>query len=305
MTQPKVVTGTECAYSFNMVRTCEIAASGGRTLHVYDTGDAGAGCEAVVIWHHGTPQTGEPPEPLVPALGQRRMRCVSYDRPGYGGSSPHDGRNVAAAAADVAAIADALDIRKFATIGVSSGGPHALACAALLPGRVTGAVNVAPPAPFGADGLDWFADMADAASARMHAGVRGRAAIETHLSSMGFAGDVLPLSDLTALVDDWHWLAAISEQAMADGFRGAVDDVLSMVTPWGFHPAEISAPVLLVHGASDRIVPSAHSEWLARQLDAAELWLRPGDGHIAVLNSCAAALDWLIAARDGSASHPG
>jgi pimeloyl-ACP methyl ester carboxylesterase len=85
---------------------------------------------------------------------------------------------------------------------------------------------------------------------------------------------------------------------MASGFSGVVDDVLSMVTPWGFRPAEISVPVLVVHGGVDRIVPRAHGEWLADQLGAGELWLRPGDGHIAVLNSCAAALDWLIAAHD-------
>jgi len=287
-----------------MARTYEIVAPDGRTLHVYDTGDAEVESDAVVIWHHGTPQIGEPPGPLVSALGQCRMRCVSYDRPGYGGSAPHHGRDVASAAADVAAIADALGIEEFATVGVSSGGPHALACAALLPGRVTGAVNVAGPAPFGADGLDWFAGMADAAAARMHAGLRGRVAIETHLSSTGFAADGLTLSDLTALVDDWRWLGAISQQAMASGFRGVVDDVLSMVTPWGFRPSEISAPVLVVHGGDDRIVPSAHGEWLAHHLDVAELWLRPGDGHIAVLNSCAAALNWLIAPRDGSSGRP-
>jgi pimeloyl-ACP methyl ester carboxylesterase len=288
-----------------MARTYEIIASDGRALHVYDTGDADGEADAVVIWHHGTPQTGEPPAPLVPTLGQCRIRCISYDRPGYGGSAPHHGRNVAAAAADVAAIVDALNIEEFATIGISSGGPHALACAALLPGRVTGAVNVAGPAPFGADGLDWFAGMGAAAAARMQAGVRGRVAVETHLTSSGFAADVFTLSDLAALVDEWRWLGEVSQQAMANGFPGVVDDVLSMVTPWGFRPSEINAPVLVVHGRDDRIVPSAHGEWLAHHLDAAELWLRPGDGHIAVLNSCAAALDWLLVPRGGSSVRPG
>jgi pimeloyl-ACP methyl ester carboxylesterase len=285
-----------------MVKIREIIAPDGRALRVYDTGDAGRTGDAVVIWHHGTPQTGEPPEPLRPALAQRELRCVAYDRPGYGGSAPHVGRDVAAAAADVAAITDALDIGEFATIGISSGAPHALACAALLPGRVTRAVAVAGPAPFRADGLDWFAGMAAGAAARMRAGARGRQAIETHLNLSGFAGDVLPLADLTALVDDWQWLAAVSQQAMAGGFRGAVDDVLCMVEPWGFPLAKISAPVLLVHGLSDGIVPSAHSEWLARQLNSAELWLRPAAGHIAVLNSCAAALDWLTAVREPGGS---
>lgn len=288
-----------------MARTHEITAPDGRALHVYDTADADLDSEAVVIWHHGTPQTGEPPVPLVPALGQRRIRCISYARPGYGGSARRCGRNVAAAAMDVEAIADALDIGEFATIGVSSGAPHALACAALLPGRVTGVVHMAGPAPFGADGLDWFAGMADGFATMMQAGVRGRMAVETHLNSAGFAADGFTVSDLAALVDDWRWLGAISEQAMAGGFRGVVDDVVSMVSPWGFRPSEINAPVLLVHGRDDRVVPSAHSVWLAHHLEAAELWLRPGDGHIAVLNSCVAVLDWLITRRALCNGGPG
>src|SRR5260221_8870926 len=220
-------------------RTCEIIAPDGRTLHVYDAGGAGEAGGTVVIWHHGTPQTGEPPVPLVPELGRRGIRCVSYDRPGYGGSARLPGRNVASAAADVAAIADALHIEEFATIGVSSGGPHALACAAFLPGRVTGVVTVAGPAPFGADGLDWFAGMAEAATARMQAGARGRPAIETPLSAAGFPAGGLTVSDLASLVDDCGWLGAVSERAMANGFPGIVDDVLSMVTPSGFHPSKI------------------------------------------------------------------
>jgi pimeloyl-ACP methyl ester carboxylesterase len=86
-----------------------------------------------------------------------RLHWVSYDRPGYGGSSPHDGRTAVSAAADVAAIADALGIGRFAVLGHSGGGPHALACAALLPERVMAAVSVSAPAPFDAAGLDWLA----------------------------------------------------------------------------------------------------------------------------------------------------
>lgn len=275
-----------------MTRTYEIIAPDGRTLHVYDTNHAGAG--TVLFWHHGTPQTGEPPAPLIPELERRDIRCISYDRPGYGKSAGLQGRNVAAAAADVTVITDALHITEFATIGVSSGGPHALACAALMPGRVTGVVTVASPAPLDAEGLDWFADMAEAAAARVRAGALGRPELEAHLEATGFPVGSLTTSDLTALVADWRWLSLVSEKAMANGFPGIVDDVMSMATAWGFAPSKITIPVLVVHGGSDRIVPSSHGEWLARQLGAAELRLRPGDGHMAVLNSCAGALDWLI-----------
>jgi pimeloyl-ACP methyl ester carboxylesterase len=281
-----------------MARVGEIVAPDGRLLRVYDTGDVETDNETMVIWHHGTPQSGQLPTPLDAAFRARRIRCVSYDRPGYRGSVRHHGRDVAAAAADVQVIADTLGIDRFATIGVSAGSPPALACAALLPGRVTCAVTVAGPAPFGAHGLDWFAGMADAVATRMRASIRSQAAIESHLRSVGYTVSGFTTSDLVALVGDWHWLTEDSQAAMAGGFPGVVDDILSIVAPWGFQPSDIAAPVLLIHGEDDRIVPSTHGHWLAQQLHNAQLWLRPDDGHIAVLNSCVAALDWLITHSD-------
>ena len=100
----------------------------GRVLRAYDV--PGDDTRLTVFWHHGTPNVGTPPEPLLPM--SREIRWISYDRPGYGGSTPHPGRDVASAAGDVAAIADALGVDRFAVLGHSGGGPHALACAALL-----------------------------------------------------------------------------------------------------------------------------------------------------------------------------
>ena len=128
------------------------------------------------MWHHGTPGTGAPPEPLFAAADARGIRWVSYDRPGYGGSTPHPGRDVVSAAADVAGVADALGIDRFAVMGVSGGGPHALACAAALPGRVLAAVSMAGLALFGAEGLDWFAGMIPSGAAELRAATAGRAA---------------------------------------------------------------------------------------------------------------------------------
>ncbi len=74
---------------------------------------------------------------------------------------------------------------------------------------------------------------------------------------------------------------------------GMVDDDLAYVTPWGCDPRQVSTPVLFVHGAQDRIVPSSHATWLAQRCRTAELWLRPDDGHVSILNSSVTALDWL------------
>jgi pimeloyl-ACP methyl ester carboxylesterase len=129
-----------------MVTEADLEMTDGRTLHMYDTCAGNTG-RLPVLYHHGTPNIGRPPEPLFPASDRLGIRWVSHDRPGYGGSTPHPGRDVASAAADVASMADALGIRQFAVLGHSGGGPHALACAALLPERVLAAVSVSGPAP--------------------------------------------------------------------------------------------------------------------------------------------------------------
>jgi pimeloyl-ACP methyl ester carboxylesterase len=105
----------------------------GRSLHVYDASADGADAPLAVFWQHGTPNLGSPPQPLFPAAAKHGIRWVSYDRPGYGGSTPHPGRSMASAAADVSSIADALGIGQFAVMGHSGGGAHALAGGALLP----------------------------------------------------------------------------------------------------------------------------------------------------------------------------
>jgi pimeloyl-ACP methyl ester carboxylesterase len=81
-----------------------------------------------VVWHHGSPRTGALLEPLQSAAARRGIRLLSYGRPSYGGSSPRPGREVASAAADVAQLADVFGVARFAVMGASGGGPHALAC---------------------------------------------------------------------------------------------------------------------------------------------------------------------------------
>src|SRR3977135_691383 len=121
----------------------DLELSDGRTLHIYDTDADDSDGRLAVFWHHGTPNVGAPPEPLFPAAAQLGIRWVSYDRPGYGGSPPPPGRDVASASAYVSLIADELGIEQFAVMGHSGGGPHALACGALLPERVLAGVSLA------------------------------------------------------------------------------------------------------------------------------------------------------------------
>ncbi|MGW0765502.1 alpha/beta fold hydrolase [Streptomyces sp. NPDC002676] len=271
----------------------DLELSDGRRLHVYDTGGDGSDDRLVVFWHHGTPNIGAPPEPLFPASADLGIRWVSYDRPGYGGSTPRPGRDVARVATDVGHIADALGIDRFAVMGHSGGGPHALACGALLPERVLAVVSVAGLAPFGAEGLDWFAGMTESGAAALRAAADGRAAKEKYEASAEYDPDMFTPADHAALSGAWSWFGSVVGPAVEAGPGGLIDDDLAYVAPWGFDPAQLSTPVLFLHGDQDRIVPSTHSQWLANRCPAAELRLSAGDGHISVLDAGASALHWL------------
>jgi pimeloyl-ACP methyl ester carboxylesterase len=216
-----------------VVTQTDLVLRDGRRLHICDALADGVDARLAVLWHHGTPNLGAPPEPLLPAAAKRGIRWVSYDRPGYGGSTPHPGRDVASAAADVASVADALGIEQFGVMGHSGGAAHALACAALLPQRVLAAVCVSGLAPYHAEGLDWFAGMAAAGAAELGAAARGRAALEEHLASAEYDPELFIPADYAALAGAWSWLLGVVEQAMEGGLGGMVDDDLASVAPVG------------------------------------------------------------------------
>ncbi|MFI6079397.1 alpha/beta fold hydrolase [Streptomyces sp. NPDC051217] len=275
-----------------MVIEQDVKLSDGRTLRTYDSGEGVDGRGPTVVWHHGSPQTGAPLEPLLTAAAARGVRLVSYGRPSYGGSSPQPGRNVAAAADDVARIADALGVGPFAVMGASGGGPHALACAALLPDRVTGAVCLAGLAPY-TEGFDWYAGMVSPGGLR--AAADGREARELYAATDEFDPASFTSADFAALEGAWTSLGADAVKAGRAGPDGLIDDDVAFATAWGFDLAEVTAPVLLVQGSLDRVVPSTHAGWMLAGLPRAELWVRPEDGHVSVLDTCPAAMDWLMA----------
>jgi pimeloyl-ACP methyl ester carboxylesterase len=285
----------------------DIRIGDGRVLRVHDSGSgtagggstagggaggAGEAAPVTVLWHHGSPQTGAPLEPVLAATAARGIRLVTYARPGYGGSDPAPGRDVAAAAADVAAIADALGVHRFAVMGASGGGPHALACAAALPDRVRATVALASPAPFTSD-FDWYAGMTSDGGLR--AAARGRAARERYARTAEFDPACFTAADWAALDGPWATLGADAQLAGSAGPGGLIDDDVAFARPWGFDLADVRTPVLLVQGDQDRVIPPAHAQWLHDRLKASQLWLRPGDGHVSVLDAVPPALDWVLA----------
>jgi pimeloyl-ACP methyl ester carboxylesterase len=255
----------------------------GRTLHVYDTGTG-----TPVFWHHGTPQIGAVPTPLLALPG---IRWLSYDRPGYGGSTTHPGRTIGSAAADVAAIADSLGVERFSVLGHSGGGNHALACAALLPERVIGCVTVGAMAPFQPPLLDWWQGMV--APDELRAAVVGREALAMQLATAPFDENSFTAADHAAVSGAWSDLGRNAGLATADGLDGLIDDDLAYVSPWGFDVRQVACPVLLLHGGEDRIIPFSHAEWLARHLPDATLRSSSSDGHISALDRTVDVVEFL------------
>jgi len=263
----------------------------GRLLRVHDSAKLNLQGDFTIFWHHGTPQTGALLAPLLQMANKRGIRVISYGRPGYGGSTPLPGRTVATAADDVRQMADALGVERFAVIGASGGGPHALACAALLPERITGVACFASPAPYPADGIDWFAGMLEDGALR--SALKGRAARERFEETATFNPEIFNARDHATLADSWAAMGEDAGRASGEGPDGAIADDLAFVAPWGFAVTQIAAPVLIVHGGDDRVIPLSHGEWLVDHLPHPELWLRPRDGHIAILDACPLAMEWL------------
>lgn len=211
---------------------------------------------------------------------------------------------------DVRAIADALDVDKFAVVGRSGGGPHALACAALLPERVTRASVLVSLAPWAAEGLDWFAGMADSNVREYTAAANRPEVLTARLVQAAAEIRANPASHVAALspempeadrriVADIGIRALLAEnyaEALRESADGWIDDALAFCAPWGFDLADIKVPVLLWHGENDVFSPVAHARWLADQIPDAIMSIRPGTAHLGAIVVMPDVLSWLIRA---------
>src|SRR5262249_44218842 len=157
------------------MESSNVRAADGRALEVQSAGPPEG---PAVLFQVGTPAAGILYPPLVELGSERGLRHIAYSRPGYGGSERRRGRTVADCSADVAAVADAFGIERFYTVGWSGGGPHALACAALLGERTIAAATLAGVAPRTAAGLDWTEGMGEENLAEFAATEAGAQALE-------------------------------------------------------------------------------------------------------------------------------
>ena len=249
----------------------------------------------VLLWHHGSPQTGAVLPPVQDAADAAGLDVVSVARPAYGGAARHLGRTVRDVADGLAEVLDALDLRDVVSVGASGGGPHALAVAAVSPERVAGVVTLASIAPFRPRDDAWFAGMADPSGLR--AAAAGLDARTAHVEVEEFDPSSFVDADYRALETTWASLGADVAASDQWGPDGLVDDDLAFTRPWGFDLAEVHAPVVVVQGGLDRVIPPAHATAIADALPHGLLRLVPDAGHIAVLDHLPEALAALAVLR--------
>jgi len=292
-------------------------------------------CELAVQWWgdpdgepvfllHGTPGSRLGPRPRGIVLERMGIRLISYDRPGYGLSTRRPGRTVADAALDVERIADALDIQEFAVVGRSGGGPHALACAAHLHGRVHRAALLVSLAPPDATGLVWDEGMttgnvqafaeADRSAAEAPAGaapvIAGLLLQAANLkkdpeSLIRLLQPELSDSDRRFVEDRAmrNLLTATYAEAVLNGGDGWIDDNFAVRSPWDFKFDDVHCPILLWHGGDDRFSPVSHTRWLAERLSAVRrgepdqikvtMQIESGAAHFAAFEVFVDVLNWV------------
>jgi len=291
-----------------------VQAADGRELEALASGPPGG---LTVVLHNGTPAGLLAAPAIAAAAAERGLRLVLYARPGYEGSTPDPGRRVSSAAADLAAVLDGMGIAEFVTVGWSGGGPHALACAALLPGRCLAAASMAGVAPYRAEGLDWVAGMGGENVAEFTAAQGGAEALTSFLEPVARAmaaitgadvaaglGDLVSAADKAAVTGEFaDYLAGSFRAAVAGGVAGWRDDDLAFAGDWGFTMADVGAgaPVAVWQGDQDMMVPFAHGQWLAANIPGARAHLLPGEGHLTLVHVFGAILDDLLnlAGRQG------
>jgi pimeloyl-ACP methyl ester carboxylesterase len=259
----------------------------GRTLAYTDIG---APDGRVAFYCHGAPGSRLELVALDGAFADVGIRVITADRPGYGGSTPRAGRTTADWADDVVDLADHLGVERFAVMGLSSGGPYAVACASLLGDRINGLIvaagNTDMSWPEASDGylqseLDIMAmDDEDAAVAWC---------IERYGADgsgfFGGAGDMdLGEADNAWLADEANLTSLITTmgEAFRHGVVGYAHDITVQGRAWTFEPGTIAAPTIVVHGVDDRLVPIEHSRHTAAAIPGAERRELPGVGHLSL-----------------------
>ena len=282
-------------------------AADGRTLLFAEWGDPDG---FPVFQLHGTPGSRFGRHPDESIYSEAGARLITYNRPGYGGSDRHRGRRVVDCVSDLAAIADALELERFAVTGGSGGGPHSLAVAASLPERVTRAACASSPAPYDAD-LDWLSGMDPLNVREVEWALQGEDVYVSNLEREAAEALERVAADPSKLLgDDWNLseadraalartefhevIRADMTEALSAGVFGWADDMFAVLQPWGFEIADIRVPTRVIYGITDVLVPVQHGRWLAEHVPGAEVVVEEDLGHMGDPDTLSERIGWLV-----------
>jgi pimeloyl-ACP methyl ester carboxylesterase len=263
-----------------------------------------------LVLHHGTPGAGVSWPHVSQACSDRGLALVLCTRAGYGGSTRRPGRSVADVAADISDLLSHLRQDRFVSLGWSGGGPHSLACAALLPDRCLAAATGAGVAPWDNDGsLDFLDGMGPENLVEFGAALNGLDELVPYLEREGaelretgpeqigeaLGGLVSDVDKAYATGEFAEHLHASFVRATDNGIWGWADDDLAFTRSWGFALEDVTqTPVSVWQGEQDRMVPFAHGIYLADRLPGARRHLYDDEGHLSLIGRMGDILDDLL-----------
>nr|VFJ57433.1 MAG: Pimeloyl-ACP methyl ester carboxylesterase [Candidatus Kentron sp. FM]VFJ60415.1 MAG: Pimeloyl-ACP methyl ester carboxylesterase [Candidatus Kentron sp. FM]VFK21444.1 MAG: Pimeloyl-ACP methyl ester carboxylesterase [Candidatus Kentron sp. FM] len=275
----------------------------GRTLAYTEHGDL-AGKPMFFI--HGNPGSRlvRPVEESIPErLG---VRIITPDRPGYGLSDFQPKRRLLDFPQDIAQLADALDLKRFAIFGVSAGGPYVAVCAHALPARITGAAIVSGPAPFQRKnpyegmGPDWQKIFKTSNLPEWL--LRPLIALQAYLQKRDPDKGLDDLAAILSKADVRHLqdpnvrtrFKNNAPEATRRGSRGWAREAKIQLAPWGFQPEEIKIPVHLWYWQDDPAIPPQMGRYLADRIPNTIPHFLPGGGHLSIIDHYAEILQGLL-----------
>jgi pimeloyl-ACP methyl ester carboxylesterase len=273
-------------------------AVGDRVLRIRDAGDIDG---QPIIYFHGTPGSRLDLTFGDATVSQQGVRIISFDRPGYGAST-ESSFSLSSVAHDALSIADSLGLATFATLGLSGGGPFALAAAAVGGARVTGVGVASGAGPFelvpGA--LEQLSEIDKEAYSHLPA--------DPQAAALGFASGFEELAQMLRSGDDEAVIAEFApalsacdrvllrdkavgpnvigsmREGLSNSVLGGGWDNVAWIGHWDFELSQVHCPVLLWYGEDDLMAPPAHGQWLKANLPNATLTTRPSEGHFGLVD---------------------
>ena len=227
------------------------------------------------------------------SAAEMNARIIAVDRPGTGLSDFKRGREILDWPDDVIELADALQVDRFAVLGISGGGPYAAACAFKISGRLiaTGIVCGMGPseAPGAKEGLSWIYAGKPSVIRRLILMLMARG---IRKNPNQFRDRMVSEGKKQLAEPDWVLLAkpefgnvfldVTFAEALRSGIGGIHHEAALYARPWRFRLQDIAAEAHLWHGELDRQVLVSVGRYVADAIPNCHATFFENEGHISL-----------------------